>query len=80
MEFPNNGLFSWRALFLGRSFPTENVFGMTLFRRRPREVMYMAVHLHVMRRRIWFLLPAAIRSSKRVQREETSPRVKGRKT
>jgi hypothetical protein len=70
----------WRALLLGRSFPTRNVFGMTLFRRRPEEVMYMAVHLQVMRRRMWLLLPLARRSSKRVQREETSPRVKGRKT
>jgi hypothetical protein len=38
-------VFLRRALLLGRSFPIGNVFGMTLFRRRPREVMYMAVHL-----------------------------------
>jgi hypothetical protein len=47
---------------------------MTLFRRRPGEVMYMVVHLQVMRRRMWLLLPLARRSSKRVQREETSPK------
>jgi hypothetical protein len=27
-EVSNNGLFLWRALLLGRSFPTGNVFGM----------------------------------------------------
>jgi hypothetical protein len=70
----------WRALLLGRSFPVGNVFGMTLFRRRPGEVMYMAVHPLVMRRRMWLLLPLARRSSERVQREDRSPRVKGRKT
>jgi hypothetical protein len=52
---------------------------MTLFRRRPGEVMYMAVHLLVMRRRMWLLLPLAIRNSERVQREDRSPSVKGRK-
>jgi hypothetical protein len=56
------------------------VFGMTLYRRRPGEVMYMAVHLLVMRRTMWLLLPLARRSSERVQRENRSPRVKGRKT
>jgi hypothetical protein len=80
MEFPNNRLFLWRALLLGRSFPVGNVFGMTLFRRRPEEVMYMAVHLLVIRRRIWLFLPLARRSSRRVQREDISPKVKGRKT
>jgi hypothetical protein len=70
----------WRALLLGRSFSVGNVFGMTMVRRRPGEVMYMEVHLQVMRRRMWLLLPLARRSSKRVQREDTSPRVKGRKT
>jgi hypothetical protein len=80
MEFPNIGLFLWRALLLGISFPVGNVFGMTLFRRRPREVMYMEFHLQVMRRRMWLFLPLARRISKRVQREDTSPRVKGRKT
>jgi hypothetical protein len=50
-----------------------------LFRRRPREVMYMAVHPLVMRRRMWLLLPLARRSSRRVQREDGSPRVKGKK-
>jgi hypothetical protein len=71
---------SCRALLLGRSFPVGNVFGTTLFRRRPREVMCMEVHLQVMRRRMWLLLPLARRSSKRIQREDRSPRVKGRKT
>jgi hypothetical protein len=52
---------------------------MTLFRRRLGEVMCMAVHLQVMRRRMWLLLPLARRSSERVQREDRSPRVKGRK-
>jgi hypothetical protein len=70
----------WRALLLGRSFPVGNVFGMNLFRRRPKEVMYMVVHLQVMRRRMWLLLPLARIISKRVQRDETSPRVKVRKT
>jgi hypothetical protein len=79
MVFPNNGLFLYRELLLGRSFPVGNVFGMTLFRRRPGEVMYMEVHLLVMRRRMWLLLPLARRSSERVQREDKSPRVKGRK-
>jgi hypothetical protein len=60
--------------------PVGNVFGMTLFRRRPGEVMYMAVHLQVMRRRMWLLLLLARRSSKGVKREDRSPRVKGRKT
>jgi hypothetical protein len=69
-----------RALLLGRSFPIGNVFGMTLFKRRPEEVMYMAVHLQVMMRRMWLLLPTTRRSSERVLREETNPRVKGRKT
>jgi hypothetical protein len=53
---------------------------MTLFRRRPGEVMYMAVHLQVMMRRMWLLLPIARKNSERVLREETNPRVKGRKT
>jgi hypothetical protein len=60
--------------------PVGNVFGMNLFRRRPGEVMYMVVYLLVMRRRMWLLLPLARRSSERVQREDRSPRVKGRKT
>jgi hypothetical protein len=79
MVFPNNRLLLWRALLLGRSFPVGNIFGMTLFRRRPGEVMCMAVHLLVMRRRMWLLLPLARRNSERVQREDRSPRVKGRK-
>jgi hypothetical protein len=54
--------------------------GMTFFRRRPEEVMYMEFHLQVMRRRMWLFLPLARRISKRVQREDTSPRVKGRNT
>jgi hypothetical protein len=53
---------------------------MTLFRRRPGEIMYMEVHLQVMMRRLWLLFPTTRRSSKRVLREETNPRVKGRKT
>jgi hypothetical protein len=70
----------WRAFLLERSFPVGNVFGMTLYRRRPGEVMYMGVHLLVMRRRMWLLLPLARKSSRRVEREDRSPRVKGRKT
>jgi hypothetical protein len=31
-------VFLLRALWLGRTFPSGNIFGMTLFRRRPREV------------------------------------------
>jgi hypothetical protein len=53
---------------------------MTLFRRRPGEIMYMAVHIQLMMRRMWLFLPTARRSSKRVLRDEKTPRVKGRKT
>jgi hypothetical protein len=53
---------------------------MTLFRRRPEEVMYLAVHPPVMMRRMWLLLPTTTRSLERVLRMVTNPRVKGRKT
>jgi hypothetical protein len=43
----------------------ERLWDEFLFKRRPGEVMYMAVHLQVMRRRMWLLLPLARRSSKR---------------
>ena len=68
-----------RALWLRRSFPIGNVFELTLFRRRPREVTYMAVHPQVMMRRMQLLLPTARRNSERVLREETNRRVKARR-
>jgi hypothetical protein len=55
------GLLLWRALLLGRIFLVGNIFRTTLFKRRPGEVMYMAVHPLVMRRRMWLLLPLPLR-------------------
>jgi hypothetical protein len=64
--------FLLRELWLGRSFPSGNVFGMTLFRRRRGEVTCMVVHLLVMMSIMWLLLPTTTRNSKRVLREETN--------
>jgi hypothetical protein len=44
------------------------------------QIMCMAVHLQVMMRRMWLLLPTAKRNSERVLRDETNRRVKARRT
>jgi hypothetical protein len=53
---------------------------MTSFRRKFEEVMHMGVHLQVMKRRIWHLHLKEGTSPRKVPREGTSKKVKGRKT
>jgi hypothetical protein len=53
---------------------------MTSFRRKLEEAMCMGVHLQVMKRRMWHLQLKARTSPRRVPREGTSRKVKGRKT
>jgi hypothetical protein len=47
-----NDLFLLRELWLGRIFPSGNIFGMTLFKRKLEEVMCMEFHLFVMMRKM----------------------------